>query len=73
MPPGPNARRAQRRPRIGRPASFGAHYLPVVADAVQSGTVRTLANDDNTDFYTVPLTQETLRPAPSTPTRTATC
>jgi hypothetical protein len=41
--------------------SFGA-YLPVVADAVQSGAVRTLANDDNTDFYTVPLTQETLRP-----------
>ena len=24
--------------------------------------MRTLANDDNTDFYTVPLTQETLRP-----------
>jgi hypothetical protein len=24
--------------------------------------VRTLANDDNTDFYTVPLTQQTLRP-----------
>ena len=42
-------------------ASF-AHYLPVVGDAVQSGAVRTLANDDNNDFYTVPLTQETLRP-----------
>ena len=37
-------------------------YLRVVADAVQSGAVRVLANDDNTDFYTVPLTQETLRP-----------
>ena len=24
--------------------------------------MRTLANDDNTDFYTVPLTQQTLRP-----------
>jgi hypothetical protein len=45
----------------GLAASFG-HYLPVVADAVQSGAVRVLANDDNTDFYTVPLTQETLRP-----------
>ena len=45
----------------GLAASF-AHYLPVVGDAVQSGAVRTLASDDNTDFYTVPLKQETLRP-----------
>ncbi len=45
----------------GLAASF-ARYLPVVGDAVQSGAVRTLASDDNTDFYTVPLTQETLRP-----------
>jgi hypothetical protein len=36
--------------------------LPVVGNTVQSGAVRTLANDDNTDFYTVPLTQQTLRP-----------
>jgi hypothetical protein len=43
-------------------ASTFAHYLPIVGDAVQSGAVRTLANDDNTDFYTVPLTQKTLRP-----------
>jgi len=47
--------------KSGLAASFGA-YLPVIADAVQSGAVRVLANDDNTDFYTVPLTQETLRP-----------
>ena len=47
--------------RPGLAASFGA-YLPVVADAVQSGAVRVMANDDNTDFYTVPLTQQTLRP-----------
>jgi hypothetical protein len=45
----------------GLAASF-ARYLPVVGDAVQSGAVRTLANDDNTDFYTVRLTQEALRP-----------
>ena len=45
----------------GLAASF-ARYLPVVGDAVQSGAVRTLANDDNTDFYTVRLTQDTLRP-----------
>jgi hypothetical protein len=47
--------------RLGLPASFGA-YLRAVADVVQSGAVRTSATDDNTDFYTVPLTQETLRP-----------
>ncbi|MBV1699275.1 MAG: hypothetical protein KGQ47_13115 [Hyphomicrobiales bacterium] len=47
--------------RPGQNASFG-EYLRVVADAVQSGAVRVRANDDNTDFYTVPLTQETLRP-----------
>jgi hypothetical protein len=47
--------------RDGLAAGFGA-YLPVVADAVQSGAVRVLATDDNTDFYTVPLTQEALRP-----------
>jgi hypothetical protein len=47
--------------KSGMAASFGA-YLPVVADAVQSGAVRTLGNDDNNDFYTVPLTQDTLRP-----------
>jgi hypothetical protein len=45
----------------GLAASF-ARYLPVVGDAVQSGAVRTLASDDKTDFYTVPLTQGALRP-----------
>ena len=45
----------------GLAASF-ARYLPVVGDAVQSGAVRTLATDNNTDFYTVPLSQEALRP-----------
>ena len=45
----------------GLATSFN-RYLPVVGNAVQSGAVRTLANDDNTDFYTVPLTQQTLRP-----------
>jgi hypothetical protein len=45
----------------GLGASFG-NYLRVVADAVQSGSVRVSANDDNTDFYTVPLKQQTLRP-----------
>jgi hypothetical protein len=45
-----------------RPAASFGDYLRVVADAVQSGAVRVPANDEHTDFYTVPLTQETLRP-----------
>jgi hypothetical protein len=45
----------------GLAASF-AHYLPIVADAVHSGSGRTAATDDNTDYYPVALTQETLRP-----------
>ncbi len=44
-----------------RPGSFG-EYLRAVGDVVHSGSVRTLAADDKNDFYTVPLTQETLRP-----------
>ncbi len=47
--------------RLGLPASFG-EYLRAVGDVVHSGSVRTSASDDNTDFYTVPLAQETLRP-----------
>jgi len=47
--------------RLGLAASF-AKYLPAVADVVQTGAVRVSANDDKTDFYTVPLTQATLRP-----------
>ena len=47
--------------RSAAPASFGA-YLRDVGDVVQSGAVRVSATDDNTDFYTVPLTQEALRP-----------
>ncbi len=47
--------------RTGLAASFG-QYLLTTADAVHSGTGRTLASDNNTDYYPVPLTQETLRP-----------
>lgn len=47
--------------RTGLAASFG-QYLRVVGDAVHSGTGRTLANDNNTDYYPVALTQEALRP-----------
>jgi hypothetical protein len=42
-----------------RPTNFG-EYLRDVGDVVHTGAVR--AGDDNADFYTIPLTQETLRP-----------
>ncbi len=41
--------------------TFG-EYLRAVGDVVHTGSVRVSATDDNTDFYTIPLTQETLRP-----------
>jgi hypothetical protein len=47
--------------RQGLAASFG-NYIRIVADGVHSGTARTALNDNNTDLYPVPLTQETLRP-----------
>ena len=48
--------------RSGLAASFGHFVQSTVADAVHSGTGRTLASDENTDYYPVPLTQDTLRP-----------
>jgi len=47
--------------RPGLASSFG-DYMRTVADAVHSGTGRTRASDDSTDYYPVPLKQETLRP-----------
>jgi hypothetical protein len=47
--------------RTGLAASFG-QYSRTAADAVHSGNGRTRANDDNTDYYPVPLNQESLRP-----------
>jgi hypothetical protein len=47
---------------LGLAASFGQYVSRTVADAVHSGSGRTAANDDNTDYYPVPLTAETLRP-----------
>jgi len=47
--------------RLALAASFGA-YLRPLADGVHSGSARTALNDNNTDYYPVPLTRETLRP-----------
>jgi hypothetical protein len=41
---------------------FGYYIRTTVANAVHSGSGRTAANDDNTDYYPVPLKAETLRP-----------
>jgi hypothetical protein len=48
-------------PKVTSRPSF-AEYLRIVGDVVHSGSARVSGNDDNTDFYTVPLTQEALRP-----------
>ncbi len=53
--PGPAAK------PLGLAASFG-QYSRTVADGVHSGNGRTRANDENTDYYPVPLNRETLRP-----------
>ncbi|HEY0234852.1 MAG TPA: hypothetical protein VGC86_07355 [Afipia sp.] len=47
--------------RLGLVASFN-RYIPIIGDAVHSGSGRTAAADYNTDYYPVALTQETLRP-----------
>jgi hypothetical protein len=51
----PAAAPAPKRPNFGQ-------YLRAVGDVVHTGSVRVSGADDNTDFYLVPLTQETLRP-----------
>jgi hypothetical protein len=48
--------------RAGLAASFGNYLRSTVANGVHSGTGRTLASDDNTDYYPVALKQDTLRP-----------
>jgi hypothetical protein len=55
--PGAKAKAPPAPPR--RPTNFG-EYLRDVGDVVHTGAVR--AGDDMADFYTVPLTQEALRP-----------
>ncbi len=46
----------------GLAPGFG-HYLKyAIAESVHSGSGRTAARDDNTDYYPIPLSQEDLRP-----------
>jgi hypothetical protein len=58
-PAGPAAKPPPPKPK--RPSNFG-EYLRDVGDVVHTGAVRVAGNDDATDFYTVPLTREALRP-----------
>ncbi len=48
--------------RLGLAAGFGEYLRSSVADGVHSGTGRTALSDDNTDYYPVPLREQTLRP-----------
>jgi hypothetical protein len=47
--------------RLGLAGSFGA-FTRTLADSVHSGTGRTALVDNNTDYYPVSLSEETLRP-----------
>ncbi len=60
----PAARPAPRLPPRpqGLVPGVGYYLRTTVANAVHSGNGRTAAGDDNTDYYPVPLKQETLRP-----------
>ncbi len=53
--------RVPQRPK-GLVPGFQYYLTRTVADAVQSGNGRTAADDDNTDYYPVALTEDTLRP-----------
>jgi hypothetical protein len=48
--------------RLGLATAFGRYLTGPVADGVHSGSGRTAAADDNTDYYPVPLKEDTLRP-----------
>jgi hypothetical protein len=48
--------------RLGLATAFGRYLTGPVADGVHSGSGRTAAADDNTDYYPVPLKEETMRP-----------
>ncbi|MGE0037110.1 MAG: hypothetical protein AB7S93_15840 [Xanthobacteraceae bacterium] len=59
-PPAP-APAVSRRPS-GLVPGFGYYIRQTLADGVHSGSGRTRAADDNTDYYPVPLTEDNLRP-----------
>ena len=58
---GPQAPTPAAPPKRKPPTTF-SEFLRDVGDVVHTGAVRVAGSDENSDFYTVPLTQETLRP-----------
>jgi hypothetical protein len=62
-PPRPAAKPYVPPPRPAGLAQGFGHYLQYsIADGVHSGSGRTRLNDDRTDYYPVPLSQDALRP-----------
>lgn len=57
----PRVQRLPPRPQ-GLVPGFGYYLRTTIANAVHSGNGRTAADDDNTDYYPVPLTEDALRP-----------
>src|SRR4029453_18586381 len=58
-PPAPLAPPA---PKRTGPAPSFAELVQIVSDGVHSGSARTALADNNTDYYPVPLSADTLRP-----------
>ncbi|HEY1365085.1 MAG TPA: hypothetical protein VGF60_22770 [Xanthobacteraceae bacterium] len=48
--------------QLGLAAAFGQYVRLTVADGVHSGSGRTPAADESTDYYPVPLNEDSLRP-----------
>jgi hypothetical protein len=62
LPPWADPQRAHPGPWDSNVKRLGELFRSTLADAVQSGAGRTLASDDETDYYPVRLSAETLRP-----------
>jgi hypothetical protein len=61
-PPPPKMLTLAAAKRMGLAPAFGQYLSRTVADGVHSGSGRTAAGDDNTDYYPVPLNEDALRP-----------
>jgi len=56
------SRRQPKPDQQGLAPAFGAYLRSKIANSVHSGSGRTRADDDNTDYYPVPLSDKNLRP-----------
>ncbi len=62
LPPWADPQRAHGGPWDSNAKRLGELFRTTLADAVQSGAGRTLASDDETDYYPLRLSADTLRP-----------